>query len=167
MWPEVLGSTKIIDKGFQLSKANRAVLCLEMWKWDLGLGPNVWGKQWSFPSQAAHQPFRTLLRLGRWGIEPALQMESVSLIKRILVVTPREPEANTRLPATVLGGEQRRPGCGEGAAVRVCGHAAKLRRPLRGAGLGSEAIVPSAHSQRERRENDRKLCPCPPSPSHI
>lgn len=94
-------------------------------------------------------------------------MVSVTVTKRILVVTPREPEANARLLATVLGGEQRRPGCGEGAYVRVCGHSAKLRRPLRGAGLGSEAIVPSAHSQRERRENDGKLCPCPLSPSHI
>lgn len=40
--------------------------------------------------------------MGRWGIEPVFQIESVTVIKRILVVTPREPEeANTRLPATV------------------------------------------------------------------
>nr|KAF6358512.1 hypothetical protein mPipKuh1_010336 [Pipistrellus kuhlii] len=104
---------------------------------------------------------------GPWGIEPAFHVESVTVIKHILVVTPREPEeANTRLPATVgqawveiwveiRGG----PGCGEGVNVK-----SKLRRPLGRAGLGREAIVPSAHSQRERRENGRKVCPRPLPP---
>ena len=59
VWPEVSGFVSIpscLGGGFPLF--------LEVCKQNLGVGHDVWEKQYSFLSQAAHQCFRTLQWLG-------------------------------------------------------------------------------------------------------